>query len=388
VPSSTFPFYRGSADQARQIDTLNPELPQANVGLWFTRFYDGFDPAWEIDARSKGDFIKATAALSDKQDKASTERLKAFAVRQKTLCEALGGQCVTLTTDGPLVTGTGLSHPVENGFTFHPTTGMPYLPASGVKGLLRGWTEVWAGLSDDERRARVALWFGAVKDKDGQGQDEAGALVFFDAVPADRVTLGCDVLTPHMGGWYEQGDRLSERNFASVAPGDWHSPVPSPFLVLEKGAKLQFGIAPRLTGEAAHDAHARAAVGLALAALKAALEWIGAGAKTAAGYGRLVDVASRQAEEHKQALAEAGISAGQVEWPAADVAWNKGKVELTVRSPDGGRSVKTQQPARDLRSQLSAADQKKLDSGKTVKAHATVEQQGNNYTLQSLRSLG
>jgi CRISPR-associated protein Cmr6 len=202
------------------------------------------------------------------------------------------------------------------------------------------------------------------------------------------VTLGCDVLTPHMGGWYEQGDRLSERNFASVAPGDWHSPVPSPFLVLEKGAKLQFGIAPRLTGEAAHDAHARAAVGLALAALKAALEWIGAGAKTAAGYGRLVDVASRQAEEHKQALAEAGISAGQVEWPAADVAWNKGKVELTVRSPDGGRSVKTQQPARDLRSQLSAADQKKLDSGKTVKAHATVEQQGNNYTLQSLRSLG
>lgn len=385
---SNFPFYKGSAEQARQINTLNPELPQANVGLWFTRFYDGFDPAWEIDARSKGDFIKATAALSDKQDKASTDRLKAFAARQKTLCEALGGQCVTLTTDGPLVTGTGLSHPVENGFTFHPTTGMPYLPASGVKGLLRAWTEVWAGLSDEAKRERVALWFGAVKDKDGQEEDEAGALVFFDAVPADKVTLGCDVLTPHMGGWYEQGDRLSEQNFAKVAPGDWHSPVPSPFLVVEKGAKLQFGIAPRLTGDAAHDAQARAAVGLALKELAKALEWIGAGAKTAAGYGRLVDVASRQAEARTQALAEAGIASGQVEWPAAEVTWNKGKVELTVRGPEGGRSVKTQQPARDLRGQLSAADQKKLDGGKTVKAHATVEQQGNNYTLLSLRSLG
>jgi hypothetical protein len=53
MPSSTFPFYRGSADQARQIDTRSPELPQANVGLWFTRFYDGFkEPSWEIDTDS------------------------------------------------------------------------------------------------------------------------------------------------------------------------------------------------------------------------------------------------------------------------------------------------------------------------------------------------
>jgi CRISPR-associated protein Cmr6 len=109
--------------------------------------------------------------------------------------------------------------------------------------------------------------------------------VFFDAVPADQVTLGRDVLTPHMGGWYEKGSDLNAQNFASVAPGDWHSPVPSPFLVLKKGARLQFGIAPRLTGDPAHDATARAAVAPALDALKDALEWIGAGAKTAAGYG-------------------------------------------------------------------------------------------------------
>lgn len=383
---STFPFYRGSAEQATRLNPLHLDLPQANVGLWFTRFYDGFDPAWEIDTGSKRGFIDATARLSTQQNPASVARLKAFAARQKALCEALGGQCVTLTTDGPLVTGTGLSHPVENGFTFHPTTGMPYLPASGVKGLLRAWTEVWAGLSDEAKRERVALWFGAVQGKDGQEEDEAGALVFFDAVPADKVTLGCDVLTPHMGGWYEQGDRLSDRNFASVAPGDWHSPVPSPFLVLKAGARLQFGIAPRLTGEATHDACARAAVGLALEALKAALEWIGAGAKTAAGYGRLVDLESRQAEARAQALAEAGIVSGQVEWPAAEVTWNKGKVELTVKGPDGGRSVLTQQPARDARSGLSSADLKKLDSGKPVQAHATVEKQGNLFRLLALRS--
>ena len=383
-----FPLYSTSVAHAAQINTLNPELPQANVGLWFTRFYDGFDAAWEIDAASKGNFIEATARLSDRQDRTSIERLKAFAQRQRTLCEALGGQCMTLTTEAPLVTGTGLSHPVENGFTFHPTLGMPYLPSAGVKGLLRAWTEVWAGLSGEDRRERVALWFGTAKGTEGPEDDAAGTLVFFDAVPADRVTLGRDVLTPHMGDWYEKGDRLNEQNFAKVAPGDWHSPVPSPFLVLKKGARLQFGIAPRLTGDATHDARARAAVGPALEALKAALAWIGAGAKTAAGYGRLIDSDARQAEARTQALAEAGIASGQVEWPAAALAWNKGKVELTVSGPDGGRCVLTQQPARDMRASLSPADVKKLDNSKPVKAHATVEKQGNLFRLLALRSAG
>ena len=307
---SHFPLYRASAEHAAQINTLNPELPRANVGLWFTRFYDGFDPAWEIDADSKRQFIEATVKLSDRQDNTCVQQVRAFAVRQRVLCEALGGQCMTLTTEAPLVTCTGLSHPVENGFTFHPTLGLPYLPAAGVKGLLRAWTEVWAGLSDDDRRERVALWFGTAKGAEDPQEDAAGALVFFDAVPADRVTLECDVLTPHMGGWYERGDRLSAQNFATVAPGDWHSPVPSPFLVLKKGAKLQFGIAPRLTGHAAHDAAARAAVAPALEALKAALEWIGAGAKTAAGYGRMGSrpEAQRQSDQdladHRHRLAE------------------------------------------------------------------------------------
>lgn len=326
MPSS-FPLYSTSAAQAAQINTLNPELPQANVGLWFTRFYDGFDTTWAIGPESKGQFIEATVALCNKQDNACVLQVRAFAVRQRLLCEAVGGRCMTLTTEASLVTGAGLSHPVENGFTFHPTTGLPYLPAAGVKGLLRAWTEVWAGLSDEARRERVALWFGALKGEDSQTEDAAGALVFFDAVPADRVTLGRDVLTPHMGGWYEQGDRLDTGNFTTVAPGDWHSPVPSPFLVLKKGARLQFGIAPRLTGQAAHDERARAAVGEALEALKEALAWIGAGAKTAAGYGLMAfrpegqrqsdqDLADYRNKLVEQATAKARVQAKQVMSPA------------------------------------------------------------------------
>lgn len=381
------PHYAASARHSAGLDPQH--LPQAHVGLWFTRFYNGFDAvSWEIDTDSKRRFIDATVTLAARQSDASVERLKAYARRQLALCEALGGQCRTLTTDAPLITGSGLSHPVENGFSFHPSTGVPYLPGSSVKGLLRAWVEVWAELSDDERRERVALWFGTVKGEDGQAQDEAGALVFFDAVAADRVALACDVLTPHMGLWYEKGERVSAHTVADVAPGDWHSPVPSPFLVLAKGARLQFGLAPRCTGNPDHDARARAAVPQALQALAMALEWTGAGAKTAAGYGRLVDLEARQATQRAEAFEAAGIAAGTLEWPQADLSWNKGKVELTVRGPAGGRAVVTQQPARDLRAQLSAADGKKLDNGKPVRAHATVEQQGNSYRLVGLRSLG
>ena len=383
---SHFPLYRASAAHAAQIDTLNPELPRANVGLWFTRFYDGFDPAWEIDADSKSQFIEATVRLSERQDSTCVQQVRAFAVRQRVLCEAVGGRCMTLTTEAPLVTGTGLSHPVENGFTFHPTLGLPYLPAAGVKGLLRAWTEVWAGLSDEERCERVALWFGTAKGDEGPQEDAAGALVFFDAVPADRVALECDVLTPHMGDWYEKGDRLSAQNFATVAPGDWHSPVPSPFLVLKKGAKFQFGIAPRLTGNTAHDAAARAAVAPALEALKAALEWIGAGAKTAAGYGRMIDKEEQQRQSLAAEMEKAGIATGQTEWPQADATWNKGKTELKV-SAQGRSCTLNQQPAREMRARLSATDQSKLDKGKPVKVRAVVEIQGNSCRLLKIASL-
>lgn len=382
----SFPFYK---DSARVADGLasRQTLPQAHLGLWFTRFYDGFTaPAWDIDTDSKRGFIDRTVQLSTQQDGAGRVRIKALAERQQKLCEALGGRCCTLTAEGPLVTGTGLSHPVENGFTFHPTTGMPYLPASGVKGLLRAWVEVWADLPDAERRDRVALWFGAVEGQDEQDAHSAGALIFFDALPTAPVALRCDILTPHMGKWYERGDELTAHNYASTAPGDWHSPVPSSFLVADRGAAFVFGIAPRCTGDAGHDARARAAVPQALQALQQALEWIGAGAKTAGGYGRMIDKAARDAQQLQQALAESGLASGEEAWPDAAVTWNKGKVELKVGHQ--GRSCSlTQQAARDMRSQLAPADLKKLDNGKTVKARAVVEVKGNLIRLVSLASL-
>ncbi|CCE23770.1 hypothetical protein [Methylotuvimicrobium alcaliphilum] len=62
---------------------------------------------------------------------------------------------------------------------------------------------------------------------------------------------------------------------------DWHEPVPVPFLVVKK-TSLVFRIAPRK-----HDDSSQ--LEKIFDALSNALTWLGAGAKTAAGYGYMIE---------------------------------------------------------------------------------------------------
>ena len=142
-----------------------------------------------------------------------------------------------------------------------------------MKGLLRAWMKTWAEDIDGNRDKLLDAWFGG---KRGEGE-----LIFFDALPVEPVTLAADVMTPHMGKWYEKGgDIKSVDDDHDKVPADWHNPEPHFFLVV-KNAKFLFQIAPRRgkDGETA---------GQAMGFLKDALDYLGAGAKTGAGYGRMV----------------------------------------------------------------------------------------------------
>lgn len=379
----TYPFYQPSASHAEALLHRNQHLKTPNVGLFFGRFYDGFQPDWGIERDSKKSFIERTARLASQRE--HEEYAQKLADRQQRLCESLGGVCMTLQTTGPFVTGSGISHPVENGFTFHPTLGLPYLPASGVKGLLRGWVETWMEHTDQTAKdALIADWFG-YSTKEASA---AGNLVFFDALPAGLTSMACDIMTPHMGGWYEKGDSINATNFAQVAPGDWHSPVPVPFLVVQSGVKFLWGIAPRLSGDAANDAQRREQARQALAQLKLALEWVGAGAKTAVGYGRMVDTAAEEAQKSVANLASSGIALGEEVWEAAKLSWDKGKVELSVRGDGKSAAPLAQQKARDMCEGLTPEDKERLQKkGKTITARAVVKVTGNLYALVSLSSL-
>jgi CRISPR-associated protein Cmr6 len=246
----------------------------AHAGLWFERFFNGYDSEWTVAADAKQTWIKS---VTGKQG--DIEKLAAFASRQQALVSVLQGESRFYKTDWHCVTGMGNPHPVENGFSWHPTLAVPYLAGSAVKGLVRAWVEMNEdGLSDEEKRNRLKDWFSTEDKKDVA--EQAGNFIFFDAIPSEPPLLICDIMTPHMGKWYEQGDTGSLNSDA--IPADWHEPVPVPFLAVKK-AQFIFSIAARNPQNQAHIDE----LSKVFEALDNALTWLGAGAKTAAGYGQM-----------------------------------------------------------------------------------------------------
>ncbi len=162
------------------------------------------------------------------------------------------------------VTGTGLEHPLEVGFLWHHTLGVPYLPGSSVKGLVRTWVEEWLP-EEAANEDAVKRVFGSGA---GDGGSSVGSVIFFDALPCGRLLFEPDIMTPHYGPYYKEEE----------PPGDWNNPTPIPFLALGKKQRFIFFVAPRTTDDAADCT-------LVLSWLEKALGVLGAGAKTAAGYG-------------------------------------------------------------------------------------------------------
>lgn len=266
---------------------------QGNAGLWFNRFFDQYGTdedkedrnEWGIGKTAKLNWLKQfpKAGLGDEA------ALTQHAARSIRMIQAQGGDFAIFKTDWHFITGMGYPHPVENGLVWHPTLGVPYLSGAAVKGLLRSWMEVWEKLPPAELRCL----FGSESKQPEEllkTPPVAGELVFFDALPVSPVSLTVDIMTPHMGKWYEQGGDFGERtsqgvqtvaNAPDAVPADWHSPVPVQYLVV-KDAEFLVGIAPRRKKDLP-----KGTLQTMLDHLTQALEFMGAGAKTSVGYGQM-----------------------------------------------------------------------------------------------------
>lgn len=252
------------------LETEPALAAEGNRGLWYNRFFNQYAADWTVPPDGKRQWVSDNARSTGQR-----EALQTQALRQLALITALDGHGAVFATDWHFASGLGLPHPVENGLAWHHTLGVPYLAGSGVKGLVRAWVEVWdESLHEPDKARRLIDWFGTT--------EQAGRFRFFDALPIEPVMLTADVMTPHWGKWYAQGGEIKDwQQEPEKVPADWHDPVPVPFLVV-KNAKLLFGIAPRCPEFAGE-------LPQVFSALKQALDWLGAGAKTAAGYGRMVE---------------------------------------------------------------------------------------------------
>lgn len=261
--------------------TLHPEHPQfgqieGNAGLYFERFFSWsqFSVVGHSYKRDKKSFLEKF-----KHNKlGKREAIERLAINQIKLTEAVSGSHFCMKSDWHWVTGLGNSHPLENGFCWHPTLGLPFLPASSVKGLCRAWLEqqIDDDLNDQEKttiQGNISRWFGNNDEKSGAAT--SGGVVFFDALPLSEPDILPDVITPHTGDWQENGAS------GNTAPADWHDPIPVGFLVC-RNLELLFSLAP-----AAHSDVTATEIEDIQAQLSEALGFMGAGAKTATGYGTM-----------------------------------------------------------------------------------------------------
>ncbi|MEN7546981.1 type III-B CRISPR module RAMP protein Cmr6 [Rapidithrix thailandica] len=232
-----------------------------------------------------------------------------------------------LVIDWRLALGLGIDNVYETGITLHHIYGIPYIPASAIKGVVRSWiiTHYFGehGVPDLEKKypfhnaeyrayqdKNFCHWFGCPSDcdkilftadgnplyknkakneyktekkKTALKEENQGKVIFFDAFSTSAPTIEPDVMNPHYQPYYSES-----ANNAKTPPADYHNPVPVFFLTVT-GCSFQFMVAART------DADGKNPLELGIGKkdkdknveewLKEALTNHGIGAKTAVGYG-------------------------------------------------------------------------------------------------------
>lgn len=235
-----------------------------------------------------------------------------------------------------LAIGMGNASIFENSLTLHHIYGIPYIPASAVKGIVRSWLiqEYFSkdsNIKDSKgseysesgegkalRNESFCYIFGTppdfeiekannetgkkkplkhksiILDKDGSPTAHQGNVVFFDAYPINKPNVVVDIINPHYPDYY------NEKN--PKPPADWQNPVPIFFLTIkDTDFQFLFGVRKGCIKDELekleqvsfeHPSEPEynkkgSVVDVLNQLLEEALGCNGAGAKTSTGYGRM-----------------------------------------------------------------------------------------------------
>lgn len=214
--------------------------------------------------------------------------------KQETLLASLSDNYQTgnivLKQNWRLATGLGNASVYNNGFSFHPVYGIPYLSGQQIKGIVRVYVIATFFNYKEEEAVKdeyFAYLFGRNKIEEDNTTDNenSGAVTFFDAFPVNNeVKMEADIMAPHYKNYYgEKGQ-----------PNDKDSPDLIIFLSIKKGTfKFAFGIKKsKYKEQIPEDTEIKVenssnTLDLIKKLIEKAMDQEGIGAKTAVGYGRL-----------------------------------------------------------------------------------------------------
>lgn len=315
-----------------KLQEAGREFSNGNFGLWFYKLVPlGVD--FKACAPKPGDKNVPSYYRETYDDLKKNPDLKRMLEKkhmdQQDFCRAQlenGAEVVEIHAklQSPLITGIGKTHPNEVGMTFDHTLGIPYLPATGIKGLVR--LAHVLNLIQDEGKAKILIQgnnlddnnpislipeiFGGDLNVGKMPEKWRGKAVFLDAYPAKIPDLHVDIMNPHYGAYYSDDK-------AQTPPADYLDPNPVQFLAVQKGTTFIFRAVVRGNSDLKE---------IVIEAFHKALTEQGFGAKTAVGYGRfsLSEGALQGSEKTASSLAEEPIKESEpISEEAVQQIWEK-----------------------------------------------------------------
>ena len=139
--------------------------PEGHAGLWYDKFCNRWHvegDSWSLasarDGTGGGQKLGWINTLTNGKVGVGDE-LDGYASRLARLVERRKGRYGVFVAESRFVTGLGRSHPVENGFAWHPTLGTPYLPGTSIKGMVRTWASLGAAPPAPRRDPSAPVWW-------------------------------------------------------------------------------------------------------------------------------------------------------------------------------------------------------------------------------------
>lgn len=298
-----------------------------NFSLYSPRMVCWMQEGGEL--KSDKDAVSKIREVSEKSFQLS-EVTKGLEKKQKLQSEYLaslkedGIQTFTIIakTSSPFITGLGSGHPTETGMILDRNLGVPYIPASSIKGVLRlAYAVNIADGRNEVPDSELEKYFGSTDTN----KSKCGQLMFLDAYPKGRVELKLDIMNPHFSNYYS--------GKGNIQPVETESPNPIKFLTVKEGTEFVFNCAylpfdknDRSNENVKSDVEEM---------FKTAFTKIGFGGKTSIGYGRFEKLNS--STETSKILKKENLVAGEYDAVVVELDKRKNTIILEIgKSKDNG----------------------------------------------------
>ena len=269
--------------------------------------------------------------------------------------------CIDCQVVWRMIVGLGAANVLETDMTLHRLYGFPYIPGSAVKGLVRTFAfwqiatklditdkdklEKLANEIDSGNKTQLCQEIRQLQQIFGS-TDQQGLVIFFDALPLRLPELELDIMNPHYSKYYE----------GSEPPADWLEPVPIPFLTVRQGATFRFYWAsqdPTL-------------LPMVRSWLQRAVNELGVGAKTRAGYGELKEASTAQAPAAEGGTTSELATSPYAQLEASIACWKSSEMGLLPNLVESIAKISDVELRRQLAQQLQ---QKLKEAGKWTRKY-------------------